>query len=97
MMNSPLPAEILAWRQAHGLSARGAAELVHTTTRVWQQWETPPDQRRPDGSTDHRRMHPAMWDLARIMAAACQGDWDRVHAILIERHEVLMSRSTAPR
>lgn len=34
------------------------AEQVHTTRRVWQQWES-----------GDRRMHPAFWELFRIKSA----------------------------
>ena len=53
----PAPEAILDWRRAHGLSASEAAALVHSTARVWQQWEA-----------GERRMHPAMWELARAKA-----------------------------
>lgn len=52
---NPTPAEIRAARVAAGLSAREAGEIVHTTTRVWQQWEA-----------GDRRMHPAFWKLFRL-------------------------------
>lgn len=52
---NPRPEEIRAWREGHGLTQTVAASLVHTTCRVWQQWEA-----------GDRRMHPAMWELARI-------------------------------
>lgn len=34
------------------------AEQVHTTRRVWQQWEA-----------GDRKMHPAFWELFRIKSA----------------------------
>jgi DNA-binding transcriptional regulator YiaG len=50
----PAPEAIRDWRRDRGLSASEAAALVHSTQRVWQQWEA-----------GERRMHPAMWELAR--------------------------------
>ena len=58
----PLPAEIRAAREAAGLSARAAGELVHTTTRVWQQWEA-----------GDRAMHPAFWELFGIKIGGHHG------------------------
>jgi DNA (cytosine-5)-methyltransferase 1 len=55
----PDKSEILAARKAAGLSAREAAELLHTTTRVWQQWEY-----------GERRMHAAFWELFQLKTAA---------------------------
>lgn len=52
--STPSPEEIRAWRRERDLSAREAGALVHTTGRVWQQWES-----------GERRMHPAFWELAR--------------------------------
>lgn len=52
---NPAPAEILAAREAAGLTQTAAGALVFTTCRVWQQWEA-----------GDRRMHPAFWELFRI-------------------------------
>ena len=49
---NPSPEEIRARREVGGLSQTAAAELIHTTCRVWQQWEA-----------GDRRMHPAFWEL----------------------------------
>lgn len=54
----PSPDAIRDWRRASGLSAAQAGALVHSTGRVWQQWEA-----------GDRRMHPAMWELARLKAS----------------------------
>lgn len=51
----PLPAKILAARQRAGLTQTQAADLVHTTCRVWQQWEA-----------GERGMHPAFWELFQL-------------------------------
>jgi DNA-binding transcriptional regulator YiaG len=46
----PKPAELLAFRQAHGLSQSKAADLAYVSLRSWHGWEA--------GTT---RMHPAIW------------------------------------
>lgn len=48
----PLPAEIRKARRSTGLSQTEAAHLLHTSCRVWQQWEG-----------GERKMHPAFYDL----------------------------------
>lgn len=55
---NPEPAEIRAAREAAGLTQTEAGASVHTTCRVWQQWEA-----------GDRRMHPAFWELFRLKAA----------------------------
>lgn len=52
---NPSPEEIRQARTAGGLTQTMAGELVHTSCRVWQQWEA-----------GDRRMHPAFWDLFKI-------------------------------
>lgn len=52
---SPTPSEIRAAREAAGLSQAAAGALLHSTCRVWQQWEY-----------GARRMHPAFWELFRL-------------------------------
>jgi DNA-binding transcriptional regulator YiaG len=54
-VDRPSPETIRAWRRERNLSARDAAALVHTTARVWLQWEA-----------GDRRMHPAFWALAQM-------------------------------
>lgn len=51
--------EIKSARLTAGLSQTAAAELVHTTCRVWQQWEA-----------GDRRMHPAFWELFLLKTAS---------------------------
>ena len=51
-VGSPTPADIRTAREAVGLTQTDAAMLVHTTCRVWQQWEA-----------GDRRMHPAFFEL----------------------------------
>jgi len=58
-MKKPKPSEIARARAAAGLTQAAAAELVHTTGRVWRQWEA-----------GDRRMHPAFWELFRAKARA---------------------------
>ena len=52
---NPDPCAIRKWRRDRELSAMGAAALIHTTARVWLQWEA-----------GERRMHPAFWELALV-------------------------------
>lgn len=52
MRESPPPQDIKSKRQEFGLTQTKAAELVHTTCRVWQQWEA-----------GDRKMHPAFFEL----------------------------------
>lgn len=52
---NPTTEEIRAAREAAGLTQTAAALMVHTSCRVWQQWEA-----------GDRRMHPAMWELFRM-------------------------------
>ena len=51
-LNNPSPAEIRALRTERGLTQAAAAALVHTTGRVWRQWEA-----------GDRKMHAATWEL----------------------------------
>jgi DNA-binding transcriptional regulator YiaG len=52
---NPKPADILAAREESGLTQTQAGELLHTSCRVWQQWEA-----------GVRRMHPAFFELFNI-------------------------------
>lgn len=64
--DSPPPEDIKSARESIqkaksiGITAAQdwCAEQVHTTRRVWQQWES-----------GDRGMHPAFWELFRIKAA----------------------------
>ena len=60
---NPVPEEIRASREAAGLTQAAAAAMVHTSIRAWQQWEA------ERGTSGHRRMHPAFWELFRIKSA----------------------------
>ncbi len=39
------------------------AAALHTSRRAWQQWET------VKGTSSHRSMHPAFWELLKIKTA----------------------------
>lgn len=52
IMNSPTPDQIATARTAAGLGKTASAALVHSTYRVWLQWES-----------GDRKMHPAFWEL----------------------------------
>lgn len=54
---NPSPEQIAEARQAAGLTQSASADLLHTSTRSWQQWEK-----------GDRRMHPAFWELFKIKA-----------------------------
>jgi len=54
---SPRPAQIVRARLAAELTQREAAALLHTTDRVWRQWE----------AGDYW-MHPAFWELFQLKA-----------------------------
>jgi DNA-binding transcriptional regulator YiaG len=54
-MTNPTPEQIKAARKAAGITQTEAGALVHTTVRVWQQWEK-----------GDRRMHPAFWELFQL-------------------------------
>ena len=60
---NPTPVEILAARKAAGLTQTAAGELLYTSCGTWQQWEA------EEGTTRHRRMHPAFWELFCIKLA----------------------------
>lgn len=66
--SNPKPAEILRAREAAGLTQQQAADLLYSSWRTWQHWES-------DGP-ENRRMPPAAWELfnakvrARKMLAA---------------------------
>jgi len=57
---APSPAEIKAARHAAGLTQTQAGALVHVPCRTWQKWEA------DAGTADHRKMHPAFWELFLI-------------------------------
>jgi len=63
---NPLPADIIASRQAAGLTQTEAAHLVCGSLRAWQQWEA-----------GDRRMHPGLWRLFLIASGTAD---DRAHA-----------------
>ncbi|MFS8368379.1 helix-turn-helix domain-containing protein [Acetobacter oryzifermentans] len=52
---NPEPTEIKQARSTVGMTQEQAAAVVHSTKRVWYQWEA-----------GLRRMHPAFWELFLI-------------------------------
>ncbi len=54
---SPGPAAVRRARESAGLTQTQAAQLIYSTLRAWQGWES------PKGNPAARRMHPAMWEL----------------------------------
>lgn len=57
---NPTPDEVVAARLASNLTQEEAASMVHSNLRSWQQWEA------PVGSSSHRRMHAAFFELFNI-------------------------------
>ena len=52
---NPTPEEILAARDAAGLTQTSAAVLIYSALRTWQDWES-----------GKARMHPAFFELFKI-------------------------------
>ena len=52
---NPTPQSIKQLRILAGITQSQAAAMLHTTSRVWQQWEA-----------GDRGMHGAFWELFRI-------------------------------
>jgi DNA-binding transcriptional regulator YiaG len=50
IITSPMPSEIKAHRLLAGLTQKAAAELVFSSLRAWEEWES-----------GRRRMHAAQW------------------------------------
>lgn len=59
---NPKAAEIRAARVAAGLTQTEAGELVYSSLRTWQQWES-------EEPGDQRRMHPGLWELWQLKVA----------------------------
>jgi DNA-binding transcriptional regulator YiaG len=57
-MTNPAPEQIKEARLEAGLTQTQAGALLHTTVRVWQQWEA-----------GDRAMHPAFWELFCLKTA----------------------------
>ncbi|GAB5604875.1 helix-turn-helix domain-containing protein [Sideroxyarcus sp. TK5] len=51
----PLPEEVIALRERHGLTQTEAAEHWMTTINTVKKWESPLE------SGNNRRVHPLMW------------------------------------
>lgn len=62
--SNPTPAQIRRAREQAGLTLEQASALVHSTWRSWQHWESDVD------AAEHRRMHPATWELFQVKLAA---------------------------
>ena len=58
---NPSPDAVIAAREAVGHSQTAAALTIDATLRTWQGWEA------PKGTTNHRRMPPAAWNLYQLM------------------------------
>lgn len=55
LASTPTPAEVIAAREASGLTQPAAAAVIYSTLRTWQDWES-----------GARRCHPAFLELFRI-------------------------------
>ena len=64
---TPAPDDIRAAREAAGLTQAEAARVIYATQRAWQNWET------AAGEREHRRMHPAFFELFKIKAGLMNG------------------------
>jgi putative transcriptional regulator len=53
---TPTPVAILAAREAAGLTQTAAADVIWSTLRSWQAWES-----------GERRMHPGLMRLFRLL------------------------------
>jgi len=53
----PTPEQIKQARESAGLTQTQAAELIYKGLRTWQGWES------ANGSSGHRNMDPAFWEL----------------------------------
>lgn len=62
--SNPTPAQVRRAREDAGLTLEQAGELVHTSWRTFQNWEADKDM------PEHRRMHPATWELFQVKIAA---------------------------
>ena len=59
MKANPTASEIRSAREKAGLSQTEAAQLVYSTLRAWQNWES-------EDPNESRRMHPAIFELFLI-------------------------------
>lgn len=60
LLKAPTPSQVIARRQAAGLTQTAAAALVHSALSSWQHWEAEP------GAAGYRQMHLAFWELFLI-------------------------------
>lgn len=56
-IESPKPIELKALRKSLNLTQDEAASIVHVDIRTWQKWES------NDWNKNHRKMHPAFYEL----------------------------------
>lgn len=56
-MEGPTPAQVIAAREATGLTQAAAGAVVHSHLRTWQKWES-----------GESKMHPAFWELFCLKA-----------------------------
>lgn len=57
MTTNPTPTQVIAARQAAGLTQTDAAAVIGKPMRTWQNWEA------PVGARNHRTMDPALFKL----------------------------------
>lgn len=67
--SNPTPAEVLASREAAGLTQTEAAMKIRGRLRSWQHYEA------PIGTPDHRHMHPGLYELFLIKTGQPLPDW----------------------
>lgn len=67
--SNPTPAEVLAAREAAGLTQTEAAIKVRGRLRSWQHYEA------PIGTVDHRHMPPGLFELFLIKTGQPVPDW----------------------
>lgn len=57
---TPTSSQVLAAREAAGLTQTAAGELIYSTLRAWQNYEM------EEGYERHRRMHPQLFEAFLI-------------------------------
>jgi len=76
----PTPDQIKALRTKLGLTQTECAELVNTTCRAWQKWEA------PIGTTSHRAMSVATWELFCIKTILKPDLQDKIFGEIFNNH-----------
>ena len=69
--SNPRPADIKALRLRHNLTQTAFAKLIYSTLRTVAGWETEVE------NEGHRRMHPAIFELAQIKCLSIPSDSDK--------------------